>query len=811
MSHSLPRRRSDLVPTTGWRRRLRRFGAAAACLAATAGCQTERAQVGYLGEADDRHYKAIATEIDHPAILTPRPPEVALTQPPHTIAEQTPSELWDLTLSEAIRLALANSEVLRSNGTFLSGGQVLNGPDQAAATFDPAIQESNVGLGQRGVEAALADFDAQFSTQMTWGRNESLSNTPFAGDGGLDGPLRLGESINDSGNFSAGLSKVFAYGGQMQLQHNVSYAYNNSPFNFFPSNYTGSASLSYRQPLLAGAGTEYTRIAGPITQNFSGLGPQAGGIFGGGAGLGGGGLGINSVQLGGVSNGVVIARINNDLTLADFERSVRDHLRDVEQVYWDLYLAYRQYDTTVIQRNASLETWRVAKIRRDLEGDILPAEEAQARDQYFSSRALAESARSRIFETETRLRRLLNLPASDGRVIRPIDEPTTALVRPDWFACLGQALASRVELRRQKWNIKSLQLQRTAAQSLLQPRLDFVSSYQVNGFGDTLLGDDDNIPGRNFYETLGNNDQTGWQLGIQFSVPIGNRVAYAQEQNITLRLSKAQKVLAAAEHEISQELANAFQELARTRATMVSQFARRDAAIENVALLEPLFEEGQITLDELLRAQARRGDAESAYFDAITSYNQAILNLEYRKGTLLPYDNVLLAEGAWSQCAHFDAHRRGKERAHAHPAPRTEQLPAPFASPFYAGDETFPVPGQPDAGNGTPVVWDAEGELVSPKAETLPAPELEDLGDEDDSDNVDDVAGPPDEEAGDDRRDEEGNGEDPEENETEADESDELETPPQLGPIARAWWQAADEAAATEAAVVPAVFSEQSE
>ena len=681
-----------------WKRRLTDLvlGAAVAIAPlAGSGCTGGRATVDYLGKSNNQYYEAIATEIDHPQLLTETASQVALTEPPHTIHDVQTSEIWDLPLSEAIRLALANNEVFRTNGTFLGGGAVLAGSDATTATFDSAIQETNVTIGQRGVEAALADFDTQFTTRLTWGRKESLQNNALVsggfGAGGIPGAATTGplfESVDETANFSGGLSKVFANGGQIQLQHNIAYSGTNQPIVLFPSSYNGSASLSYRQPLLAGAGTEFTRIAGPIAQNFGGLGPQAGGFFGGGGT--GGGLG-QTLQFSGVSNGVVIARINNDIELADFEQAIRDQLRDVENVYWDLYQAYRAYDTAVTQRNASLETWRIAKIRRDLEADILPAEEAQARDQYFASRAQSETARSQIFEVETRLRRLLNLPVSDGRIIRPADEPVTAELLPDWYACLGEAMAHRVELRRQKWNIKSLQLQKRASKSLLRPRLDFVSGYQVNGFGDKLLGYDD-PKGGNFYETLGSNDQTGWQLGFEFSVPIGNRLAYSQDRNLELRLSKAARVLAVAEQEISQELANAFQELTRTRATMQSQFARREAAIENVALLEPLLEEGQITLDELLRAQARRGDAESAYFTAVVSYNQAIINLQYRKGTLLEYDNVLLAEGAWSPGAHFDANRRARGRGAALPAERTTLEPQPFAGPYPAGAAGFASP-----------------------------------------------------------------------------------------------------------------------
>lgn len=76
----------------------------------------------------------------------------------------------------------------------------------------------------------------------------------------------------------------------------------------------------------------------------------------------------------------------------------------------------------------------------------------------------------------------------DGDVLRPLDDPVTANVLPDWQQNLFQALARRPELRRQKWSIKSLQLQLRAAENLTRPRLDFVSAYQVNGFGDNLLG-----------------------------------------------------------------------------------------------------------------------------------------------------------------------------------------------------------------------------------------------------------------------------------------------------------------------------------
>src|SRR5690606_9688072 len=187
--------------------------------------------------------------------------------------------------------------------------------------------------------------------------------------------------------------------------------------------------------------------------------------------------------------------------------------------------------------------------------------------------------------------------------------------------------------------IKSLDLQLIAARSLTQPRLDFVGGYQINGFGDQLIGyDDDDVAGtpsglNNYYETLTQGNHTGWQLGFEFNMPIGFRSAHAQVRNIELRLAKAHQVLYAQELEIAHELAAAFQELARAYETARAQFSRRAAAIENERVYQERERGGRGLVDETLRSQERRAQAEIDFFTALVDYNQALVNFEYRKGT----------------------------------------------------------------------------------------------------------------------------------------------------------------------------------
>lgn len=642
------------------RRRLRVIAASAVM---ASGCSHSSPDIHYLGDADKNYYKGHVTAIEYPAVVEPTPEAIRSTQEPHTLRMDARPDIRDISLCEAVHTALLNNEVIRSAGQFLSpNNQLLNSPNQTPSVFDPAIQETGVLFGGRGVEAALAAFDAQFNSSIVWGRNSQIQNSSFIGPTGFT-------QTSETANFQAALQKQFASGGLLSLSHNVNYLGTNlnsinPQAQAFPSVYTGNVALDYQLPLLAGAGAEFTRIAGPIAQSFGGLT--------------------------GVSQGVLIARINNDIVIADFQNNVRNLAKDVEDAYWDLYLAYHIYDTAVIARNSAIGAWRLVETQRRFgAGDS--SEESQARDQLYASRAAAEDAQSTIYTAETRVRELLGLSVNDGTILRPSDEPVSAELIPDWYVSLTEALTQRVELRSQKWNIKSLELQLMAAKSLTQPRLDLIAGGQVNGFGDHLL-DYDDTPSSDFYGSLTQGDQTGWNVGLQMNVPIGFRSAHAQVRNYEFRIVKARKVLEAQELEIGHELAVAFQELARAHALVESNYFRILAADENVRLLEIRRTAGQDPIDLVLRAYQRRAEAQASYHSAIVAYNKSLTNLQYRKGTLLAYNNIHLLEGAWVPEAYDEAARRADERNHAFDNPLLGTAPPEFVSDVPVGTVEFVTP-----------------------------------------------------------------------------------------------------------------------
>src|SRR5204863_2069216 len=102
------------------------------------------------------------------------PPETecdatAVPSRPVTLQNFPEQQLWDVPLEEALRLALANSRIVRQlplqqaplqGGAVvpLSSDAVLRAPDASASVFDPALQTTSVA----GVDAALAAFDTSF-------------------------------------------------------------------------------------------------------------------------------------------------------------------------------------------------------------------------------------------------------------------------------------------------------------------------------------------------------------------------------------------------------------------------------------------------------------------------------------------------------------------------------------------------------------------------------------------------------------------------------------------------------------------------
>jgi len=607
----------------------------AAVVVLVTGCRPSR-PFYFFEDGDLSHYKGVATEVEYPDVQADTIPDVSASSPPLTLDNPEPKEFWALKLEEAIRITLSNSKVMRT-----IGGQVLRPPTQISqvptsvqTVYNPAVVESDPRFG---VEGTLAQFDTQWTTNVLWQKNDHPVNLRLDG---LVAPVLQ----QDAAQFQSQLAKTAATGDRFFLRNNTGYDSNNNPSNKFYSSWTTNVEAEFRHPFLQGAGVQFNRIAGP-----SGI-PGVSGF----------------ANIPGVYNGVAIARTQMDIAIADFEADVRDVVGETELAYWELYFAYRNLDALVVGRDSALSTWRKVKALYDVGARGGEAEkEAQAREQYFLFRGQVENAVSNVYEVENRLRYMMGIAATDGRLIRPADDPTTAEVNFDWAEILVEGEARYPELRRQKWVIKQRELQLIASKNFLLPRIDATGIYRWYGFGNDLWETNRNgvadfsnamavMTGGNFQE---------WQLGLQAAVPIGFRAQLAGVRNAQLQLARERAILQDQELEVSHQLASAVRDVDRSYRLTETNFNRRIAAEVNVQAVRAAYDTDTVTLDLLLDAQRRLAVAESDYFRSLVDYNLAIRTVHLRKGSLLEYNNVYLAEGPWPGKAYFDANKRARERS----------------------------------------------------------------------------------------------------------------------------------------------------
>ncbi len=685
-----------------------------ACSCLLAGCQTPH-RVFQDTQAARPVFPDTATRIETPLPDGSRLDQLISSEEPRDLPDSDRLQYVNLPLQEAIHLALRHSKVMRD-----LGGTVLRAPETVATAFGPAVQETNP---QSGVEAALSAFDADFSWSVFGEKNDRRYNNQFLGRGGL--------FQQDADFFQAQLAKRTVTGSQFALRHIVNYDFNNNTGNEFAGSWDAILEGEFRHSLLQGGGVEFNRIAGPGSQP-------------------------------GVYNGVLISRLRTDVSLTEFEMGIRDLLSNVENAYWDLYFAYRDLDTKIRARDASQDTWRQvhALFLAGKKGGEAE-KEAQAREQYFRFEEEVQNAlmgrplegtRTNngssagtfrglpgVYAGERKLRLLIGLPAQGNELLRPSDEPPVSPITFDWTSLATEALVRREELRRQRWKIKARELELAASKNYLLPSLDLVGRYRWRGLGHDLLDPrGDGPPFDNAYENLTTGDFQEWQVGAEFSLPLGFRQGHAAVRHAQLQLARERCLLVEQERQVINDLSAAVAERNRAYAVLQTAINRVEAAKQQLQAVLAAYNADEQKADfyVLLDAQRRYADAESRYYQARVEYALAIRNVFFERGGLLDYCCVALSEGSWPGDAYLDAVHRERLRGRPHaidyrmnPPPLVstgwnppklqlaEQVPNPAASPLpdfgRSGNGEAVIPGGSDA-------QDSAGLLPQEAAELSP-------------------------------------------------------------------------------------------
>ncbi len=636
-------------------------------LAALSGCSPT--QPFFLHEDGDlSHYIDKATAASVPDLNLEPLPDVEHSETPLTLSNPEPREMWDLSLEEVISICLANTKVLRGGQTAvrLQQGQLvsqggegtivgLGGSRNVATIFNPAIVSSNPGqsLGTQanpapfadggianvrsGPEAALAEFDTQLRMVGT-GPNQSLLSS-------TDRPQNIPNNVPNVGFIRNIQTKTggLSFEATKQTPDGTVFAFRNtntrdsgftrgSQFQALKSFWTATLEVEARHPLLRGRGVQINRMP------------------------------------------VVLGRIGEDIEIMGLNAQMQDQLNNIEVRYWDLYLAYRNLETAKLGRDGSLVLWRVQYERFD-KGAGTGQEEAEAREQYFNFKSQITQALRNLYDNENELRFLMGIGPSDGRLIRPSDEPTMARVNFDWTDSIAESIARRPELISKRWEIKQRELELIWSRNFLLPQLDIGGLYRWVGLGDDLINADRNginFPGAGSaaYDNLFGGEFQEFSVFLSGSMSVGFRRELAAVRHAQLRLSRDKALLEDMELDVATGLAKAYRNIDTNYVLVQDNANRLIAARRDLQGREAVLLGGGGTIVESVRvvldAQRRLTLAENAYWSTVAEYNKSIADFHNRKGSIMEYNGIQFEEGPWPQKAYWDALQRARERDAGH-------------------------------------------------------------------------------------------------------------------------------------------------
>ena len=359
------------------------------------------------------------TSIRDPSEL--RPARIPNTPAPSTVTNREDFPPRHLSLDEAVRTALANSEVVR----------VLNGISASSSgrtIYDVAVQNT-------GIDEAQAAFDPALQVNNSFNRLDRPSNS--------DGAAIIGNQ-GDSYQLDLDLSKKTVTGGTFNLGVNAtSSRQSQDPFllqnpTFLNPRTDSSADLSYTQPLLRGGG------------RAANLAP------------------------------IVLARIETERSYFQLKSSVQDLVRGVIEGYWGVVFARTDVWARRQQEQQSKGALDLAEARlRAGLGDL--GDVAQARLAYHNFRASLITAEANLLQREAALRNVLGFPPYDPEQLVPVTPPQQDRVTPDWTEVLTLAQERRPDLIELKLILEADEQRLLQANNQARPQLDAVGLYRWNG------------------------------------------------------------------------------------------------------------------------------------------------------------------------------------------------------------------------------------------------------------------------------------------------------------------------------------------
>lgn len=456
-----------------------------------------------------------------------------------------------------------------------------NNADLAVEKFTPESAVLTITDAEAAYEPTLT------STLQRTSRTNKAANTQ-AGAGTVE---------NDNWIWNFGASKLFTTGGTLSATFNNNRNITNNFFSTFNPTANSAFTVNFTQPLLKNRSIDSSRLNLKLTKR------------------------------------------NREISDLQFRAIVVSTLANVRKLYYDLIYAGENLGAQRKSLALAQKFLNENQIKVNV-GTLAPLDVVAAESEVATREEGVVIAENALAEAQDALKRVIfpkNDPDAWSTDIVAKDRPTADPVAVDTPAAIANALQKRIDFAVAQKNFENIQDQLKLAKQGTKPTLDLVANYGILGTGGTQLRDldtglllDSPIPGGYsdaVSEMFGFGYPT-WVVGVNFSFPIGNKLAKNSAARAQIAYDQYSAVLRRAELQIASEVRTAaravetnFKRVATTRSARTLQLRRLDAE-------EKKFAAGMSTNFLVTQAQRDLALAEVAELRAISDYNKSIVDFE---------------------------------------------------------------------------------------------------------------------------------------------------------------------------------------
>lgn len=499
-----------------------------------------------------------------------------------TVSRQIDADLIDLdALRQALESSLNRMEIrLSLNDCILLA--LDRNPDILLAEFEPRKVDGDT-------LTAKGEFDPVFKTDILYNESSTVASQQLYVFGGITSIESYTTTTETSVAGKLHTGAMYSFTLALNDEENT--------FGKFIEEWDGLLSLSLTQPILRG------------------FGPT-----------------VNKVR---------IKQAHNARTAAEeqLKATVMNTAASVVRAYWDLVGAIERLTVREESLANAERLLHINETRRQI-GTAADIDVLQAKAGVATRQSELIAARAAVGHAEDALKQLLDIRDGDlfstTRII-PTDRPgfaTTLWIDPANFerqleVSVERALRNRPELHASRLEIENAELEEMRTRNQMLPQLDIIGSYGQGGR--------DHKPRQVFYGMRQGEVDT-LAVGIQGSIPIGNRAARGQHLRAKLSREQAEQRFENVRQGLMVNVHVAMRNVFANQTLVESTRQAREFQEVNVIAEEKRLRLGVTTSYQVLLVQQDLTLAQTQEVQSLIDYQKALVDLQLAEGTIL--DNL---------------------------------------------------------------------------------------------------------------------------------------------------------------------------